>query len=120
MWEDQKLSDAGSLYNAACFRAVTAGVFRAGAQSEDAAQQAAAEADRAMDWLKQAVAAGYKDAAHMKKDADLKPLRERDDFRELLEELGKNAQPANERDEPATGEAPAAAPETAPAAKANE
>jgi hypothetical protein len=30
---------------------------------------------------------GYKDAAHMKQDTDLDPLRERDDFQKLLAEL---------------------------------
>ena len=39
--------------------------------------------------LKQAVAKGYKDAAHMKKDKDLDPLREREDFKQLLAELEK-------------------------------
>ncbi|HVC95979.1 MAG TPA: tetratricopeptide repeat protein [Pirellulales bacterium] len=87
MWEDLKRPDASSLYNAACFRAVTAAVIRAGDESEDAAKDAAAEADRAMDWLKQAVAAGFKDAAHIKQDTDLDALREREDFKTLIAEL---------------------------------
>jgi hypothetical protein len=37
--------------------------------------------------LRDAVAKGYKDAAHMKKDSDLDPLRKRDDFQKLLAEL---------------------------------
>jgi hypothetical protein len=37
--------------------------------------------------LQQAVAKGYNDAEHMKKDDDLKSLRERDDFKKLLAEL---------------------------------
>ncbi len=41
----------------------------------------------AIDWLKQAVAAGYKDVEHMKKDTDLDPLREREDFKKLIAEL---------------------------------
>ncbi len=45
-------------------------------------------ADRAMDLLRRAVKAGYKDGAHMAKDADLDPLRDRDDFKMLLAELG--------------------------------
>jgi hypothetical protein len=38
-----------------------------------------------------AYARGFKDAAHMKKDADLDPLRGRDDFRQLVAELEKEA-----------------------------
>jgi len=30
---------------------------------------------------------GYKDVAHMKKDTDLGPLRQREDFRKLVAEL---------------------------------
>jgi len=36
------------------------------------------------------VQAGYKDAAHMKKDTDLDALRERDDFKKLFAELEKS------------------------------
>ncbi len=71
MWEKLKRTDGDSLYKAACFRAVTAAVLRAADKSASAAHEADAEADRAMAWLKQAVAAGYKDIAQMKKDKDL-------------------------------------------------
>ena len=37
--------------------------------------------------MKQAIAKGYKNAAHMKRDKDLDPLRQRDDFKKLLTEL---------------------------------
>jgi hypothetical protein len=43
-----------------------------------------------MAWLKQAVAAGYKDATEIKEDKDLDPLRERADFKRLLMELEQN------------------------------
>jgi tetratricopeptide (TPR) repeat protein len=48
-------------------------------------------ADQAMDRLRQAVKAGWKDAAHMKKDTDLDPLRGREDFQKLLAELELNS-----------------------------
>jgi len=87
MWEGLKRADAASLYNAACNRAVTAAVIRAGDPSDGAAKDAADEADRAMDWLKQAVAAGCKNAAHIKQDTDLDTLRTREDFKQLIAEL---------------------------------
>jgi NAD(P)H-dependent FMN reductase len=40
-----------------------------------------------MDWLQQAVAAGYKNVAHMQKDTDLASLRAREDFKKLMAEL---------------------------------
>jgi hypothetical protein len=43
--------------------------------------------DAAMKLLREAVSKGYKDVAHMKKDTDLYPLRQREDFRKLLVEL---------------------------------
>jgi serine/threonine-protein kinase len=51
-------------------------------------------ADRALELLKQAVAKGWKDAAHMKKDTDFDPLRQRDDFKQLIAELEKAQPPA--------------------------
>jgi membrane fusion protein (multidrug efflux system) len=53
--------------------------------------QAKVEADVAMDWLRSAVAAGYKDAGHMAKNTDLEVLRKRPDFIELL--AGLSAEP---------------------------
>ena len=44
-------------------------------------------AARAVALLKQAVEKGYKDVAQLKKDADLDALRNRADFKALLNEL---------------------------------
>jgi hypothetical protein len=44
-------------------------------------------ADEAMKMLQGAVATGFKDIEHLKKDDDLKPLREREDFKKLVKEL---------------------------------
>ncbi len=80
-------TDAGSLYNAACFRAVLAGAERGSGKSAESAKQADLEADRAMTWLKKAVAAGYRDADHISKDHDLDALGDRADFKKLLSDL---------------------------------
>jgi tRNA A-37 threonylcarbamoyl transferase component Bud32 len=42
----------------------------------------------AVQQLREAVQAGYSDVRHLKADSDLDPLRQRQDFRELLVELG--------------------------------
>jgi serine/threonine protein kinase/tetratricopeptide (TPR) repeat protein len=83
IWEQLKRTDADSLYRAACNRAVTAAVLRAQERSEKGVKDAAAEADRAMAWLTQAVAAGYKHLANIKTDSNLDALREREDFKKL-------------------------------------
>jgi serine/threonine-protein kinase len=44
-------------------------------------------ADKAMTTLQRAVAAGYKDAANLRKNTDLDTLRSREDFQKLLAEL---------------------------------
>ncbi len=54
---------------------------------------ATADADRAMAWLTKAVAAGYANAAHMAKDTDPDPLRDRPDFRRLVADLTAQAKP---------------------------
>jgi hypothetical protein len=48
-------------------------------------------ADRALALLRQAVARGYKDAAHMKQNPNLQPLRAREEFKTLLAELEDKA-----------------------------
>jgi tetratricopeptide (TPR) repeat protein len=80
-------TEPDSLYKAACFRAVSATVLRAADKSASTAHDADVEADRGMAWLKQAVAAGYKDAPKMKTDTDLDALRGREDFKKLVAEL---------------------------------
>jgi tetratricopeptide (TPR) repeat protein len=87
MWEKMRRTGPNDLYNAACFRAVTAKVLRATNPSSEAARQADVEDDRAMAWLRQAVAAGYRDVAKLNQDSDFDGLRGRADFRALLAEL---------------------------------
>jgi hypothetical protein len=88
MWEKRQPRPAGALYDAACFWAVTAAV-QAEAKGEESALLAAADADKAMDGLRRAVAAGWQNRAHMERDSDLNFLRGREDFRKLLEGLPK-------------------------------
>jgi tetratricopeptide (TPR) repeat protein len=66
-----------STYNIACLHALMI------PKSADGAKQA----DLAMEWLKKAVAAGWKDVAYIKKDTDLDALRGREDFKKLMAEL---------------------------------
>ena len=88
LWEKLKRDDADTLYDAACFRAATAAVVQAADKSRKPQAAATAEADRAMTWLQQeAVAAGYKNVAHMKQDTDLDALRDREDYRKLVMQL---------------------------------
>jgi eukaryotic-like serine/threonine-protein kinase len=71
------------LYDFACIYAIASGKI---------ADKKQEYADRAMEMLQKAVKAGYKDAAHMKKDTDLDPLRGREDFKKLLAELETKAE----------------------------
>jgi tetratricopeptide (TPR) repeat protein len=66
-----------SMYNIACVQALLV------PKSTDRAKQA----DLAMDWLKRAVAAGFKNSDQIKQDADLDALRGREDFKKLLADL---------------------------------
>jgi tetratricopeptide (TPR) repeat protein len=66
---------ADGWYNSACVYAVASGKV-AGKERE--------YADRAVSLLRRAVQAGYRDAAHMRKDPDLDALRGREDFKKLL------------------------------------
>ena len=77
---------SGVLYNLSCLYSLAAG--RIPEKKE--------HADKAMDLLKQAVKAGFGDAAHMKKDKDLDPLRGRDDFKAVLAALEEKLKPEPE------------------------
>lgn len=102
MWENLEHANRGAdyFYNAACFRAVAAALMRAEKNSASATQQAGAEADRAMEWLKKAIAAGYRDVANMIEDQDLESLRGRADLRAAIQslhaELFKTDKPVND------------------------
>jgi serine/threonine protein kinase/tetratricopeptide (TPR) repeat protein len=83
-WEKLNRTDPDSLYSAACFRSITASLLRAADKSPGANAPSDEEANRAMAWLKQAIAAGFKNAAHMKEDKDLDALRSREDFKKMM------------------------------------
>jgi hypothetical protein len=101
-YEARKRTDPWGLYDAACNRAVCAAVIMEDpkAPAADAARLGREQADLAMSWLHQAVAAGYTNSEHMKRDKDLDAVRDREDFKKLLAELeakqkesrGKNQQ----------------------------
>jgi hypothetical protein len=66
-----------TLYNIACDRAAMI------SKSANRGKQA----EMAMDCLKQAVDAGFNNLAQMRRDKDLDPLRDREDFKQLLARL---------------------------------
>jgi tetratricopeptide (TPR) repeat protein len=80
---------AGDAYKAAAFFARCIRLAEKDAKLPEARRKELAQSygDRALEALRQAVARGYKDADHLKKDTDLDPLRGRDDFRQLLAEV---------------------------------
>jgi serine/threonine protein kinase len=89
---------SGNAYIAACALALCIPIVEGDRQAsqEARADQSRFYGDEAMKMLRDAVARGFKDAAQMKKDRNLDPLRERQDFRKLLGELetAKAAKPA--------------------------
>ena len=76
--------DANDWYNFACVYAVAAGKL------PDRRDEYAA---RAVELLRKAIDAGYRDRAHIDRDPDLAPLRGRPDFRKLVESLPYTAPP---------------------------
>ncbi len=75
--------DSTVLFNLACTFAITSGKI-ADKQQE--------YADRAMELLKSAIAAGYNKADSIAKDPDLDPLRVREDYKKLIAELEREAE----------------------------
>jgi serine/threonine protein kinase len=76
-------------YDAACFLSRCVPIVAKHDKLDARQRQAAAQfyGDAAMKLLREAVSKGYQDVPHMKKDTDLDPLRQREDFKKLLAEL---------------------------------
>ena len=74
-------------WETACCHAMLAGLAGING-AEVSAAEGNAEADRAMALLRKAVGMGYRDAA-FRTESTLDPLRQREDFKELLAELEK-------------------------------
>jgi eukaryotic-like serine/threonine-protein kinase len=87
MWDNLGRTDMESHYNTACAHAIVASMIRDLDQSWESEIHSNLEADRAIVWLRKAVAAGYRNVAHMSKDSDLDVLRKRPDFINLIAEL---------------------------------
>ena len=84
IWESLKRTDAGSLYQSAALRAVAGSVSACDQPVAGCGPARDTEADLAMAWLNQAVAAGFEDAAHLMRDSDLNSLHSREDFKKLV------------------------------------
>ncbi|MFO0877702.1 MAG: tetratricopeptide repeat protein [Gemmataceae bacterium] len=78
-------------YDAACLLSQCIPIVEKHAKLDAAKRKEMAQfyGDETMKLLREAVKRGYTDAAHMKKDSDLDPLRSRKDFQTLLTELEK-------------------------------
>jgi tetratricopeptide (TPR) repeat protein len=79
----------GPSYNAACLVARCAPV----AEKDKGPEAARAYADEAMKHLRAAVEKGLTGAESVRKDPDLKALRERDDFKQLIRDLEEKGKP---------------------------
>jgi tetratricopeptide (TPR) repeat protein len=76
-------------YDAACSLSLCIPIVAKHDKLDDKGRKGAAQfyGAAAMKLLRDAVSRGYKDVARMKKDADLDPLRQRDDFKRVVEDL---------------------------------
>jgi hypothetical protein len=87
---DRHFGWAGArIYDAACFLSLCVPVVAKRDKLDATRRQKALKfyGDAAVQLLRDAVTKGYKDVAQMKKDTDLDPLRQRDDFQKLVAQL---------------------------------
>jgi tetratricopeptide (TPR) repeat protein len=87
--------DPLDMYDVACWlsRCVAPGGTGEAPSPPDRSSERHGYADRAMDALREAVRAGYRDVEHMSRDPDLDPLRSRADFRALMLDLAFPSDP---------------------------
>jgi serine/threonine protein kinase len=88
-WRDLGWDAPADAYDAACLLSQCISIVAKRDKLNDKQRKEAAQfyGDQAMKLLRDAVSKGYKDVARMKKDTDLDPLRQREDFQELVAEL---------------------------------
>jgi serine/threonine protein kinase/tetratricopeptide (TPR) repeat protein len=85
MWEKMvKHVGSDSMYEMACMWSASAMLTQASGKS---AKDATADADRAVAWLRKAIAADYKDVRRLREEQVLDILRDRQDFQKLLADL---------------------------------
>jgi hypothetical protein len=85
--QERACDKAEQLYGAACAYALCAGAAKQAKSPVAGAPVPEKLAEEALALLKQAVAKGFKNSAHMKQDKDLDGLRARVDFQKLLAKL---------------------------------
>ena len=90
IFEEMTEPTPGDLYDLACNQSLLSGVV--------GHQRAGREADRAMDTLHRAFAAGWRDAAWMRTDPDLDPIRSRPDFQVLMMDMEFPSDPFDRRE----------------------
>jgi serine/threonine-protein kinase len=93
---------ANDAYKAACFFARCMALAEQENKLSDARRKQLTQSygERAVAVLRQALANGYKDIAHLQKDKDLDALRPRDDFQKLLADLEKETGKEKPKDNP--------------------
>src|SRR5262249_55399957 len=76
-------------YDAACFLSRCIPLVAQHDKLDDKGRKEAVRfyGDAALKFLREPVSKGFKDVQHMKRDTDLDPLRQRDDFQKLVAEL---------------------------------
>jgi serine/threonine-protein kinase len=74
-------------YDLACIRSLSSDLVKSTGKGPAAAERSRHLANQAMDALRQAVNGGYRDLAWIEIDADLGPLRSRDDYKALIAEI---------------------------------
>jgi hypothetical protein len=89
---------AGQLYDLACACSKSSVAALKDSKLSPAKRNNLSEqyAVRAMSFLSRALADGYSDAANLQNDSDLAPLRDRADFKKLLQQLEKLPQRGGE------------------------
>ena len=89
MCRDLDWDAPGDAYDAACSLSLCVPIVAKHDKLDATQRKESAQfyTDAALKLLRDAVSRGYKDVVHVKKDTDLDPLRQRDDFQKLVAEL---------------------------------
>ena len=77
---------AVDFYSLACVYSIFSSKVETGRDGAEPSNLQKQHREKAVEFLRQSIAAGWKDFAHMRKDPDLEAIRDHPEFKKLIEE----------------------------------
>ena len=85
----------GDFYNLACVYSISSSMVEGGDEGSEPSNLRKGYREKAIESLRQSLAAGWKHFAHIREDSDLDPIRDHPEFKKLIEESKVDEEPVS-------------------------